>query len=183
MLISRFKNSQENMKIEDFCEMVKIKLPEQYLNFMRKYNGGETPDTKWTGTGKSDVRVFYGYKIDKKNWDLEQILSYVLMEKLMEQKMFPFAENSFGDVYCINCEDESIWFMHHDSPKGKRVADDFNGFIKGCKSKKIGHIWTIEERKKILFDNWGKEPSEGQLKGWQAEIDKYSNMVQEEVIL
>lgn len=114
MLISKFGNSDELLNIKEFETRLNINLPQQYIIFMQKYNGGETPDTIWSGKGKCDI----------------------------------------------------------------------NEFVAKCKSKRIGHISTIDERKERLFANGhGDKLSHAMLRGWQAEIDKYANIVQEEVEL
>lgn len=88
MLISKFNENNDNFDMDIFKKIVDFKLPEKYLCFMSKYNGGETPDTNWTGKGKTDVRVFFGYNIDEKNWDLKYLLSDTFMQELIEQKKF-----------------------------------------------------------------------------------------------
>ncbi len=183
MLISKFKQENEEVNTAELEALVGLKLPEQYLIFLKKYNGGHTPDTNWTGKCKNDVRAFYGFNVKDKNWDIAHNLTYISVQDLIKENRFPIAENCFGDAFCLDCSDGSVWFVAHDSPKNKKIADDFKSFVAGCKSKKIGHIRTIEERRKCLFDNFGEEPTEAQLKGWQAEIDEYSKMVQEEVTL
>lgn len=182
MLISKF-GSGTISKVEEFEKKYGIKFEDSYRAFLTKYNGGETPDTNWTGKGKTDVRVFFGYNIDEKNWDLKYLLSDTSIQELIEQQKFPIAENCFGDTFCIDSTDGSIWLMYHDESGNKKIADDFESFIQGCKSKKLGHIRTIEERRQLLLEKRGREPTEAQLKGWQEEIDIYSKMIQEEVIL
>ncbi len=49
MLISKFRNSDELLNIKEFETRLNINLPQQYIIFMQKYNGGETPDTIWSG--------------------------------------------------------------------------------------------------------------------------------------
>lgn len=182
MLISKFGHGTLS-KVEEFEKKYGIKFENSYRAFLAKYNGGETPDTNWVGKGKTDVKVFFGYNIDEKNWDLKYLLSDTFMQELIEQKKFPIAENCFGDTFCIDSKDGSIWLMYHDESRNKKIADDFESFIQGCKSKKLGHIRTIEERRQLLLEKRGREPTEAQLKGWQEEIDIYSKMIQEEVIL
>ena len=183
MLISKFNENNDNFDMDIFKKIVDFELPEKYLCFMSKYNGGETPDTNWGGKGKIDVRVFFGYNIDEKNWDLKYLLSDTSIQELIEQKKFPIAENCFGDTFCIDSTDGSIWLIYHDESRNKKIADDFESFIQCCKSKKLGHIRTIEERRQLLLEKRGREPTEAQLKGWQEEIDIYSKMKQEEVII
>ena len=129
------------------------------------------------------LEFFFGYNIDEKNWDLKYLLSDTSIQELIEQKKFPIAENFFGDTFCIDSTDGSIWLIYHDESRNKKIADDFESFIQGCKSEKLGHIRTIEERRQLLLEKRGREPTEAQLKGWQEEIDIYSKMKQEEVII
>ena len=78
-----------------------------------------------------------------------------------------------------------IFFYYHDRPKKYiELTDDFNTFIKKCKSEKIGHIKTIEERKATLIEHGNEENiTPGWIRRWQEEIDRYSNIHQEELIL
>lgn len=65
-----------------------------------------------------------------------------------------------------------------------KIADSIIEFFSMCKSEKIGHVRTIEERKKavIAAGNWSKI-TEKTIEGWQKEIDKYANINQEEVLI
>ena len=65
-----------------------------------------------------------------------------------------------------------------------KIADSFKKFIMSCKSEKIGHIRTIEERKRDMI-SLGLEDkiSEISIRNWQKEIDIYAGYNQEEVIL
>ena len=50
--------------------------------------------------------------------------------------------------------------------------------------KKIGHIRSIEERKKCLIEaGKGDKITQIKIDNWQKEIDKYAGMHQEEVII
>lgn len=181
VLISKFKKSK--VDIDEIKKIIGLNIPDEYLGFLSKYNGGDTPETNWTGKGKSDIVAFYGFRIDNEDFDFEKIMEFDIFQELIEKNKLPIAENCYGDYFCIDCNDGSIWFVYHDLPKSKKIANDFNQFIEGCKSKKIGHIRTIEERTRDLFENYKEIPSQNRLKGWQEEIDYYSNIEQEEVIL
>ena len=183
MLISRFKKDGETVNIQDLEGLIGLKLPKEYSMFIQKYNGGEAPETDWTGKCKGDIVAFYGYRIDNESFDIEKNMRFIMVQELIEKNKLPIAENCYGDYYCIDCNNGSIWFKYHDLPKSKKIAKDFNKFLEGCKSKKLGHIRTIEERTKALFENYKEIPSEKRLKGWQEEIDYYSRIHQEEVTL
>ena len=183
MLISKFKKDGDVINIHDLQELIGLKLPSDYAVFLQKYNGGDTPETNWTGKGKSDIQGFFGYKVADKNYDIENILNYIIVQDLIEKNKFPIAKNCFGDYFCLDCIDGGVWFIYHDSPKSIKSASDFISFISGCKSKKIGHIRTIEERTKRRFEVTGTLPDDKIIAAWQKEIDFYSNIHQEEVVL
>lgn len=66
------------------------------------------------------------------------------------------------------------------------MAEDFKEFTKKCKSKKINPDtkMSIEEREADLISRGkGGNITDGLRKMWQDEIDKYGNMVQEELII
>lgn len=181
MLISKFKTGE--VDIDEMKKVTGLSIPDVYLKFISKYNGGDTPETNWIGKCKSDIVGFYGFRVENELFDIEKNMQFNSIQEIIEKNKLPIAENCYGDYFCIDCIDGSIWFVFHDLPKSKKIAKSFLDFIKGCKSKEIGHIRTIEERKKALYDNYNEIPSEKRLKRWQEEIDYYSKIKQEEVIL
>lgn len=183
MLISKFKKDEDVVNIHDLQELIGLKLPSDYAVFLQKYNGGITPKTNWNGKGKSDIRAFFGYKVNNKNYDFQTWVDYEFFQNLLLNKKIPIAVNISGDHFCIDCLDGSIWFIRHDSTGNKLAARTFKDFIMGCKSKKIGHVKSIEERLLGYKENFGEDPSEITVECWQEEIDYYSNIHQEEVVL
>lgn len=66
------------------------------------------------------------------------------------------------------------------------MAESLQDFFKFCKSEKIKEASkrSIKEREEILIANGrGDNITDGLRQLWQAEIDKYGNMIQEEVVL
>ena len=66
------------------------------------------------------------------------------------------------------------------------MAENLQEFIKCCKSEKIKEASkrSIKEREEILIANGrGDNITDGLRQLWQAEIDKYGNMIQEEVVI
>lgn len=183
MLISKFNTKEDKIDVSKLEERINRKLPESYAKFLIKYNGGDTPNTNWNGKCKSDVRFFYGIGVEENGNDILESLKYEIVQNLLEKSFLPIAENCSGDFFCINLEDAKIYFSYHDKNRITLIAESFGEFISKIKSKKIGHIRTIEERKQGLFENFGEEPTDEDLKGWQAEIDRVSKYHQEEVVL
>lgn len=182
MLISKFNSENILDNILVLEKKFNIQLPYQYRKFLIKYNGGLTPDTAFRlNKISSDIEGFYGFECEDKTFCFENIS----LKEFIVDKMFPIGINSFGDKILIDLGDGSVNFLYHDREKKYiKIAEDFASFVSKCKSKKIDHIRTIEERKKALITlgNAHKITSE-KIAGWQAEIDLYANIHQEKVIL
>lgn len=190
MLISKFGNGLKKEKIEMFEAEIMIKIPSQLKKFLYKYNGGQTPKTEFKlNKVSSDIKGFYGLGISNSFYDLNQIKNYDYFKGFLVDGYLLVGNNSFGDYILIGVNKENsgkIYYYYHDKPKEYiELSDSFQSFIGKCKSKKIGKIETIEERTQALIND-GKSPDyikPALIKLWQVEIDKYSNMYQEELII
>ena len=187
MLISKFDNTNIEEHITQLEKQYKIVLPEEYKRFLLKYNGGETPDTKFRiNKVSSDVRAFYGLGNADKYYNFQKLIDNMnILEDYIEDDMLPIATTDYGDVITIGIgkeENGCIFFKYHD--RGKKyikLADTICEFASKCKSEKIGHIRTIEERKaSMIARGKGKYIDDILIRGWQAEIDEYAHIRQEE---
>lgn len=187
MLISRFDNTNIEENIAMFEKQYNIGLPEEYKRFLIKYNGGMTPKTKFRiNKISSDVRAFYGLGNADKNYNFQKLIDNMdILVEYIEDDMLLIATTASGDDITIgigNEENGSVFFKYHD--RGKKyikLADTLCEFASKCKSEKIGHIRTIEERKQsMIAKGMEKHITEVKIRGWQAEIDKYVNIHQEE---
>jgi len=189
MLISKFdtKNIEDN--IMKFEEKYNFEFPKQYRDFLKKYNGGMTPDTNFKMNRiSSDIRGFYGFENADEDYNYKGIEGLISFCEFLNDNMLLIGTNDFGDYILLGIGSENngkIFFCYHDRKKSyKELAEDFKTFVGSCKSKKIGHVRTVEERRQGMIDRgYGSYVSPVTLKGWQAEIDLYSNIVQEELIL
>ena len=182
MLISKFnaENVLDNILILE--KEFNIRIPKQYRQLLIKYNGGLTPDTTFRLSKiSSDIEGFYGFECEDKTFCIENIP----LEEFIIDKMFPIGINSFGDKIVIDLGNGSVNFLFHDRQKKYiKIAEDFASFVSKCKSKKIGHIRSIDERKNDLISlGNGHKITPEKIAGWQAEIDLYANIRQEKVIL
>lgn len=188
MLISRFNFTDMN-KITNFEQKHGFVFPELYRDFLITYNGGRTPKTKFRiNKISSDIRGFYGLGDSCNNLSYNFLEKMNVLEENLENGMFPIAVNSFGDYICIGVANDNhgkIYFIYHDRPINYiEIAEDFRIFVSKCKSQKIGHIRTIEERKQALIANgFGDKITPEKIAGWQSEIDLYANIHQEELII
>ena len=185
MLISKFSNTDIKNKIEELEKEYGIVLPHQYKNFLSKYNGGYTPKTKLkSGTISSDIRGFYGIG------DVELSMDTMECKRWLDARLFLIACDSFGNYIAIGVGDGNhgkIYFCDHE--KGYRaecIADNLKAFVKCCKSEEISDASrrSIEEREQALIERGRGDVITDDLRQmWQKEIDKYGNMVQEEVVV
>lgn len=187
LLISKFDTTNIEQRLAAFEKKHNIVLPQQYRNFMLKYNGGYTPQTdfKVKPRREEDVSGFYGLDIGDE-YDFEKLF---WLKYQIQDGYFPIADDCFGNEYHIGIIKSNygkIYFYDHEEQKREFVRSDFKSFIESCKSKKLGPEFRtpIEERERQLIANgYGHNINDGLREAWQEEIDFYGNMVQEKVIL
>jgi hypothetical protein len=185
MLISKFSNCNVEGKIVDIESQYHIVLPLQYKSFLHKYNGGHTPKTKFNARGiSSDLRGFFGVG------DVALSLNKLKLGEYVKDNLFPIACDSFGNYIMIglsNGDTGRVYFCDHEKGnKAEYLTESFKKFVECCKSEMIGEtpIRSIKEREDALIANGrGHVITDALRKIWQAEIDKYGNMVQEELFV
>ena len=188
MLISKFDLTDIEQHINEYELKNAVTFPAQYKEFLLKFNGGNTPKTKFKiNRVSSNLKGFYGLG------NAGEFLNYRLfdrmgkIEEFLEDEMLPVGSNAFGDYLTIGIGTDNngkVYFIYHDREKRYiELTEDFRTFIGKCKSDEIGHIRTIEERKATFVENWGEdEITQEMINDWQAEIDKYNNMHQEKLV-
>lgn len=185
MLISKFLNCSMETNILSMENKYKITLPVHYKNFLMDYNGGYTPKTKFKVKRiSSDIRGFFGIGNVKMSFDSIDIQNWLIDGYL------PIASDSFGNYVILSVngiDSEKVYFWDHE--QGNRlelIAENFAKFVAICKSERISEssVLSIKEREEALIARGrGHIITDGLRKMWQAEIDKYSGMIQEEVVI
>ncbi|WP_248166350.1 SMI1/KNR4 family protein [Parvimonas micra] len=186
MLISKNKVIKNATKILE--EDLKIKLPEDYSKFLDKYNGGATYNSEVKiGRNWEDVCGFNGVGEVDEDYSFKSMKSMGVLENYLEWGFLPLSHNMLGDYYCLSLKTEdygSIYLLYHDLlGKKKKLFSSFTEFINNIKSEKIGHIKTMEEREKMAIENGYGYKVELLRPVSKKEIEKFSKIVQEEVIL
>lgn len=185
MLISKFSNNNIEERIIDIERRYEIILPMQYKNFLHKYNGGYTPKTKFeVGKISSDLRGFFGIG------DVKLSLDDVELGDCLEKNFFPIACDSSGNYIMLGLSNDDagkIYFCDHEKGnKEEYITENLKKFIECCKSEMISESSrrSIKEREDALIAKGrGNIITDDLRKMWQAEIDKYGSMVQEEVLV
>ena len=185
MLISRFTDNDVREKIMSMEQRYGIILPAQYRDFLHRYNGGYTPKTRFrAGKISSDVRGFFGLG------NVGLSMETIELKEWLENGIFPVACDSFGNYMAIGLSDEKegkIYFCDHEKGyKAEYIAASLRDFCKCCKSERISEASrkTIQEREKdLIAAGRGNIITDDLRRMWQAEIDKYGDMMQEEVCI
>lgn len=183
MLIVKNPNKDIDRLIKEYEESNGLKLPISLKNFLKKYNGGETPKTFIKTKGiSSDIRVFYGLGNVSYNFSKNRCI-----EK-GDKLLLPFAEDSFGNFWAVDVgECGKVYFINHEQENLVILVDEsFTEFINKCKSEKISEASkrTPEERERILIEKGkGANISDGLREMWRTEYEKYKNFQQEEVVI
>ena len=178
MWISKFDTAGIEETLTALQTRYELVLPGEYCAFLRKYNGGETPETSFRLAGvSSDLRGFFGLGISAGAFALERRFDCGELSALVSGGLFPIGKNAFGDLLFIRTKGTrpgEILFQYHDwgNPPVK-LADSLQDFIARCKSKQRKPCRSIEERiagrraAGILAP-----PPAAALQEWQREIDR-----------
>lgn len=179
------KNSVDKDMIEKKIRASKKKIPDEYLDFLLTYNGGETPNTSISVEKVStDIRAFYGIGLKGYELHINDITKYKIGKKML----LPIAVDSYGYEFCLDIETGTgvYWIerIAEDKMDSNFIAKSFGEFISYCKSKPISEASkrTPEEREKKLIES-GKAAniSDGLRALWKEEYEKFSKMEQIEV--
>lgn len=177
MLISKFGAVDKKEIRQSIPE-----VPDGLMSFLEKYNGGETPETRFSiGGVSSDIVGFYGVG------NVKYSFGNVRRIKTTDDEFLPIAFDSFGNQIVISLSNGSIGFTDHEKDTRPHIiAQDFQTFIAHVRSDAIDpkHMRSIEDREHDLVQRGkGHNISDALRSLWQKEIDKYSNLHQEHVEL
>ena len=175
MLIKPFDVANIELKIVRFEESYHIKFPQQYREFLVKYNGGITPQTSFRVKPRKieNVSGFYGLGVAD-DWDL---MAHPCLEDFLCEGYLPIAEDDFGNDYLIGVGRENhgkIYFYDQEEQKAELVRENLKTFVLSCESKKPKKVRSIAEREASMAAKGRSQFVDDELRAaWQAEIDYY----------
>ncbi|KAB1160356.1 SMI1/KNR4 family protein [Tenacibaculum aiptasiae] len=140
--------SDESIKISDlniFINEFDLRLPESYIDFILKNNGGY-PNLTAYGNPYDDgliVDSFYSvslsdYRFNKDEVALlssrEIIRTHQIIEKNIPPYLYPFADDEGGAKFCLSMKDESfgkVFLVYLDGTYDEPtfISDSFSKFI------------------------------------------------------
>lgn len=122
-----YKDSSINI-IESVEHRLQVTLPEDYKQFVLKYDGGYPSPNHFKVDGK--VEIFNNLiSLDENEYDNIYEILEDLQDRLSAQ-LIPFAEDGFGNLLCFDYSaDKNIVFWDHE-----KNYDDFKEIIFVCSS-------------------------------------------------
>ena len=181
MLIAKNPTCCSEDDILSLEEKYGLSFSEQYISFLKKYNGGYTPNTR-AKAGRSSTDILYFYGTGSNEYSFDKLDS----EEWKEMELVPIACDTFGNYFVMDRTGAVLFCDHEKGFATKLIAEDFKKFVSLCKSKEIDERTrrTIEEREATLIAaGRGHVITDGLRKIWQDEYNKYINMIQEKVVL
>ena len=113
MITIQAKEPQLNIQdILGLEQSLLVKLPEDYKNFLLKYNVAE-PESNIYKRGEFGVSVRYFFGKSQKDY-FDLIENNKTYHGRLPEKVLAIGEDSGGNLFCLNLKDESIWFWDHE---------------------------------------------------------------------
>ncbi len=159
LLICKFKRKDEDIEklINEFEEEEGFTLPQQFRDFMLKYNGGRTAlaIVKFTND-ESDIKGIYGFG-DADEWlSFDNSKDYDLYDTLLSSGFLAIGDNASGDHFLIGIDGNKrgkIYFKSHEEiQRPTLVANSFMEFVDICKSKPIEKPRAVKESIKSFIE-------------------------------
>ncbi len=144
-MIERMGESGPPVSDEDIRDVearLQVKLPEQYVAFMKRHNGGR-PEPDGFQNGEDDIDTLHVfYRIKSKSSALVSRVEDMRELELLPSELIPFATDPFGNEICIAVSGPDIgkiYFWDHDlfciaeniREPYTEIAESFDAFIDG----------------------------------------------------
>lgn len=121
------KELKDINNIEKFEQILEIKLPEDYMEYIKKYNGSR-PGKKLFQCENGDehmIKTFLSFNPE----DIENIFKYYEALKMQLPKgYFPIASDPGGNFIIYNREFK-LYYWNHENNKKEFIANNFKELI------------------------------------------------------
>ncbi|MCM3724619.1 SMI1/KNR4 family protein [Neobacillus cucumis] len=129
-----------NKKLSDFEDVIGYKLPQEYIDFLTEYNGGdpentiiELPNSEILSIAITDL---FGIGIEKIN-DLKT--NFKIYKEIIPKGYIPIARTEGGNLVCLAGDNGHLFFWDHeiDDIENKDllpIANNFEDFLEMIKS-------------------------------------------------
>lgn len=145
-------SSEEDIKTTQ--EKLPFKLPQSYIDFIRKFGRGllcqlfliRTPSDLLNFSEFDKKNILDGFALDA--WDISKLT------KEKAEKLFVFGSSENGDTLCWDLENEnngefSIWFLGDEDKIVGKVADNLYDFVNNfCINQGIDKYYPVGQNLK-----------------------------------
>lgn len=174
MLIAKFKSDDVKDKLNEYEDILGKKLPQQYKDFILKYNGGETPNTNYrVGHTSSDVKALYGLGSVKYSLDAVKLIEKNGISYL------PVGCDSFGNELLLELSHGLVYFLNHENDSVEKIADSFKMFIDLCVSEEVNasSVKSVEQREaELIKKGRGNIITDALREMWKLEIERNTSI-------
>ncbi|WP_051680884.1 SMI1/KNR4 family protein [Vibrio rhizosphaerae] len=121
--------------IEKFESKFNIELPVYFKKYYVSYNGGELSDNRkifYDGNMELEINHFLPMIRDDvyKSFTVESLYEVLsINKKILPINFIPFAIDSGSFPYCINVENNNIYFFNLEKNKSIKIASDLDDLI------------------------------------------------------
>lgn len=138
MTVSRGGTTRE--RIEAFERANQIQLPDDYIQFLLRHNGGEpertVADYVDPDAGMTNTRLAKFFGLDDDEDDLESTFRYYVEQERVPSGYLPIALDCFGNLLLLRLDDEGygeIYFWDHEKEhlEGEEMLSPISGSFNG----------------------------------------------------
>jgi cell wall assembly regulator SMI1 len=107
-----------------------VSFPQEYKDFLLKYNGGECEPNGFvfnenSEDSDSEVRSFFAIGGIDGDYDLEENINiYTIEEKRLPNLYIPIAEDDLGNLVCISCNETDYGFIYFWDHENENESED-----------------------------------------------------------
>jgi hypothetical protein len=136
-LINEYSSKVTQKEIEDFENKYNIKIPFNYNNFLKKYNGGEINPAAFKvpkdNVVESEIRFLYSIGDNVPDYNNIEYNLDVIFKDLIDEGFLPIGYDGFGCQLLIGLSKEKIGKIYYYDLEAKGRGEDHDLIVE------IGH--------------------------------------------
>lgn len=118
-------------QIHQIAEKIGLEPPKEYVSLAEKNNGGR-PSKKRIDTGSETLQLKSFLRVDNVD-EFNTVLNVYNTIKTIDSRLLPFADDSFGNFFCLFFHDKnatpSVVFLDKENETFAEISQSFVSFI------------------------------------------------------
>lgn len=119
------KPLKDNSIFENIEKTYNVEIPSYLKEIITKYNGGR-PERRLFDTQNSKERVLQGLI----SYNKEDKVNIFIYENLLKKGYIPFAITEFGDIICVDNNNQNIELYLHETAGFEKISEKIEEFFK-----------------------------------------------------